>query len=274
MGSLAMNRLFKSTVEPIVKKHLNQPKRYIMTRLSNRSRQKAVGTRQQSSESGNPRSPNGENTWDVPVFGKITLSNAFQNVGVAGTLIGVGITIWTERQKQVSEGKKSEGKDAMRNLQNLHLVKMWLDLADSREAILHRHDDVPNGVFPFLYTWIVTNIQSRHGGAKATNKSTVVNTKPAPKSVADVMFFFLVWQSSEESGTINSAVLKQQLGSQINTFQKALTEIREKEAEGWHKTDKDNLNTVLHFLDEISNMEKEGSSEAKPSVTPDSPGNK
>ena len=121
----------------------------------------------------------------------------------------------------------------------------WLGMSSSRKAVLHkRHNS--DGHFN-LHKLIVKG-----------NQSKVDQTKPTPDSVANVMGFFLLWQSLEESGTINSADLKKQLGSQINTFQKALTEIRNKEAGSWHKIDSDNLDTVLHFLDKISRMEKEG----------------
>ena len=253
MGYLAANRLFKSAIEPIVKKYLSQSKRYITTRHSNRSRQKVVGTRRQSSESGNPRSPNGENTLDVPVFGKMKVSDVFQNVAVAGTLIGVGITIWTERQLQVSESERKRSEQCNDNL--AELLGFWDEIAASREAVLHRHDDVPNAVFGFLYTSNVTDVQSRHGGAMATKKSTIANTKPAPKNFLKVIRFFMQWEYYDNNKTIDSADLKQQLGSEFDTFRDILAEIRDEEATSWHETDSNNLNKVVDFLNDISKME-------------------
>ena len=253
MGYLAMNRLFKSTVEPIVKKHLNQSKRYIMTRHFNRSRQKAVGTRRQSSESGNPRSPNGENTWDVPVFGKRKESDLFTKTMGAGTLVFTGMSTWMIRQQQVSESESKRSKQFDDN--HTKLSKDWRDIADSRKAVLHQHDDVLNAVFPFLHTWNVTNVQSRHGGATTTNKSTAANTKPAPESFLEVIRFFIEWKRLHDDKTIDSANLKNHLLSDFDTFHKVLTEVREKEAKSWHKIDKDRLRDVLDFLDKISKMD-------------------
>ena len=259
VGHLAANRLFK----PMVKNHLDQPERYIMTRHCNRSKPKPVGARRQSSESGNPREPNGENTWDVPVFGKMKVSDVFKNAGLAVSLflggMNTGTNIWMIRRQSASEGKKSEKEDMERREENTTLLsKDWREIADFREAVLHRHDGVLNAVFPFLHTWIVTNVQSRHGSATTTNKPTVVNTKPAPKSFVEVIRFFGQWEYFHKHKTIDSARLKDSLGSEPDKFRDILTEIRDEEAKGWHKADSDNLKAVIDFLDKISKMEKEG----------------
>ena len=134
----------------------------------------------------------------------------------------------------------------------------WRDIADSCEAVLHRHDGVLNAVFRFLHTWIVTGVQSQNGGATATNQPTVVNTKPAPKSCREVIGFFLRWKNHHNDKTIDSARLKEYLLSDIDTFHNVLTDIRDDEAKGWHKIDKDKLKSVVDFLDMISKMETEG----------------
>ena len=249
VGYLAMDRL-----KPMVKMHLDQSKRYITTRHSNRSRQKAVNTSRQSSESGNPRSPNGENTWDIPVFGKVPGPDVFKLTVVTSASLGLGMmTALTDRQKQISESESKRSKQCNDNL--AELLGFWEEIADSRNAVLHRHDDVPNAVFPFLHTWIVTNGQSRHGGAKATNKSTAANIKPAPKNFLKVIRFFMQWEYYDNNKTIDSADLKQQLGSEFDTFRDILAEIRDEEATSWHETDSNNLNKVVDFLNDISKME-------------------
>ena len=263
MGYLAANRFFKSTVEPIVKMYLNQSNRFIMSRHFNRSRQTTVGTRRQSSESGNPRSPNGENKWDVPGFGKMKVSDVLTLAGFAVSLIGVGMNTgmntWMILRQLASEDKKSEEEKEERRVTNTRLLSMdWREIANSRKAVLHRHDGVLNAVFPFLYAWNDTNDQSRHEGATTTNKSTVVNTKPAPESFREVIQFFLQWEHFHKRNTIDSADLKQQLCSDFDTFHKHLTEVRDKEAKSWHKTDKERLRDVVDFLDKISKREKEG----------------
>ena len=248
VGHLAANRLFK----PMVKKHLDQPKRYIVTRHCNRSKQKTVGTRRQSSESGDPRSPNVENTWDVPVFGKMKVSDVFKNGGLAVSLLLGVINTWTIRQQQVSEGERSEKEDIDR-LERIYekLRNNWREIAHSRNAVLDRHDGVLNAVFRFLDTWNDTNVQSWHGGAPETKKSTVVNTKPAPESFREVIRFFIDWGYHHNNKTIDSARLKEYVGPDCEKLRGILTEVRGDEAKSWDKADKDNLEKVVNILDKL-----------------------
>ena len=256
VGSLAMNRLFK----PMVKKHLNQPKRYIVTRHSNRSKPKTVGARRQSSESGNPRSPNGENTWDIPGFGKVPVLDVFKlTVGTAVSLfIGVMNTCLI-LQQMASEGKKIEEEKKGRQVnRTTALFDEWREMRDSRKAVLHAHDDVPNTVFPSLHTWIVTNFQNLNKLIAMGDRSTVDQSTPAAESFVMVIDFFLKWEYYDDNKTIDSAQMKKYIGPEFKTIHKVLTEIRdEEEFKSRHQIDSDKLSDVLRFLDKMSKMETE-----------------
>ena len=158
--------------------------------------------------------------------------------------IGGGFTYVSYYEMKRSEQRLAETEAKHRFDNTTRMCNDWLVMASSRKAVLHkRYKSV--GYF------------NLHKLIAIGNQSKVDQGTPAPESVANVMGFFLLWRSLEKRGTIDSADLKQQLGSQLATFHKVLTEIRDEEAESWHKTDFDNLNKVVDFLNDISKMETE-----------------
>ena len=167
---------------------------------------------------------------------------------IVASVIGIGGTVayLADQEMKQSKQRQAEAEARHRFDNTVRMLNDWLGMTSSREAVLHKRYN-SDGYFN-LHKLIAT----------ATNKSTVDQTKPVPQSVADLMGFFLLWQSLEKSGTINSADLKQQFGSQLATFHKILTKIRDEEAKSWHQTDLDRLRSVVDFLDEISKMETEG----------------
>ena len=94
------------------------------------------------------------------------------------------------------------------------------------------------------------------------NKSKAGQTTPVPKSVANVIHFFLLRKFHRDDDTIDLADLKKYLGSEFGILHRILTEIRDEEAKSWDEADSDNPNEVVNFLDEISKMETEGSGES------------
>ena len=84
------------------------------------------------------------------------------------------------------------------------------------------------------------------------NKSKVNQTTPAPKSVDDVIQFFLRWKTHHDNKTIDSAGLEELLRSEFSSFQRILTEICDEEPMGRDEADSDNLDGVVDFLDELS----------------------
>ena len=93
-------------------------------------------------------------------------------------------------------------------------------------------------------------------------KSEADKATRAPTSVDDVIHFFLLWKNHCDDDTIDSARLKEYIGSRFDTFRDTLKEIRDDEASDWHDADSDILNEVIDFLDEISKMETKGSGES------------
>ena len=105
-------------------------------------------------------------------------------------------------------------------------------------AISKRYDSNPN-----------FNLHKLFGIA---NNWKVDQTTPAPKSVDDVIQFFLWWKFYHDNKTINSDDLKERLGSEFDTFHDILKDISDDEARDWCDADSDNLNEVVDFLDGLS----------------------
>ena len=160
-------------------------------------------------------------------------------------VIGGGLAYLADHETKQSKQWQAEAEARHRFDNTMRMFNEWFGMASSREAVLHkRHNS--DGHF------------NLHKLIAMGNQSKVHQTKPAPASVANVMGFFLLWQSLEKSGTINSADLKERIGSQLATFHDILTEIRDEEAKSWDKADSDRLDSVVDFLDEVSKRETEG----------------
>ena len=84
------------------------------------------------------------------------------------------------------------------------------------------------------------------------NKSKADETTRAPKSVGTIIHFFLRWKFHHDNKTIDSAHLKEYIGTEFGAFRDTLKEIRAGEAKDWDGGDLNNLNEVVDFLDERS----------------------
>ena len=118
----------------------------------------------------------------------------------------------------------------------------WSSIAPSRKAVLNKRYN--NNQYLYLHKLL-----------GMANKSEADKATPAPKSVANVIRFFLRWKFHHDNKTIDSVDLKKYLGSQFDTFRDILTEIRGDETRDWDEADLDNLNEVVDFLDKLSKME-------------------
>ena len=158
-----------------------------------------------------------------------------------------------------SEGKKIEEEKKGRQVnRTTALFDEWREMRDSRKAVLHAHDDVPNTVFPSLHTWIVTNFQNLNKLIAMGDRSTVDQSTPAAESFVMVIDFFLKWEYDDDNKTIDSVQMKKYIGPEFKTIHKVLTEIRdEEEFKSRHQIDSDKLSDVLRFLDKMSKMETE-----------------
>ena len=168
-------------------------------------------------------------------------------VGVGG-VVGIGGTVAyvADYEMKQSEQRLVEAEARHRFDNTVRMFDEWSDMASSRNAVLHKRYN-SDGYFN-LYKLV----------APTTNKSTIVNTTPTPKSFLEVIRFFLQWEYYDNNKTIDSADLKKYLGSEFDTVRDILTKVRDEEANSWHKTDSDNLNKVVDFLNDISKMETEG----------------
>ena len=167
---------------------------------------------------------------------------------IVGYVVGIGgglASVSNYYEMKQAEQRLAEAEARHRFDNTMRMFNEWFGMASSREAVLHKRYN-SDGHF------------NLHKLIAMGNQSKVHQTKPAPASVANVMGFFLLWQSLEKSGTINSADLKERIGSQLATFHDILTEIRDEEAKSWDKADSDRLDSVVDFLDEVSKRETEG----------------
>ena len=117
----------------------------------------------------------------------------------------------------------------------------WSAIAPSREAVLNK-------------TYKSNRYLDLHKLLGMANNSKADQTTPVPKSVDDVIQFFIRWKNHHDNKTINSVDLRKYLGSRFRTFHDILTKIHDDEAREWDEADLNNLNEVVDFLDEISKM--------------------
>ena len=167
---------------------------------------------------------------------------------MVGFVIGSSgaVAYLTDYETKQSKQRQAEAEAKHRFNNTKRMLNEWFDMSSSLKAVLHERYNSDGHL----------NLHKRV--AKATNKSTIVNTKPAPKNFLKVIRFFMQWEYYDNNKTIDSARLKKYLGSEFDTFRDILAEIRDEEATSWHKADKDNLNKVVDFLDEVSKRETEG----------------
>ena len=167
---------------------------------------------------------------------------------IVASVIGIGGTVayLADQEMKQSKQRQAEAEAKHRFNNTKRMLNEWFDMSSSRRAVLHKRYN-RDGYFN-LHKLVATT----------TNKSTIVNTKPAPKNFLKVIRFFMQWEYYDNNKTIDSARLKKYLGSEFDTFRDILAEIRDEEATSWHKADKDNLNKVVDFLDEVSKRETEG----------------
>ena len=167
---------------------------------------------------------------------------------IVGSVVGIGggLAYAANYETKQSKQRQAEAEARHRFDNTTRMFDEWFDMSSSRRAVLHKRYN-RDGYFN-LHKLVATT----------TNKSTIVNTKPVPESVADVMRFFIEWEYYDNNKTIDSADLKEYLGSEFYTIHKILTEIRDEEAKSWHKTDLDRLDSVVDFLDKISERKTEG----------------
>ena len=167
---------------------------------------------------------------------------------MVGFVIGSSgaVAYLTDYETKQSKQRQAEAEAKHRFNNTKRMLNEWFDMSSSLKAVLHERYNSDGHL----------NLHKRV--AKATNKSTIVNTKPAPKNFLKVIRFFMQWEYYDNNKTIDSAYLRDYLGSEFDTFRDILAEIRDEEATSWHKADKDNLNKVVDFLDEVSKRETEG----------------
>ena len=142
-------------------------------------------------------------------------------------------------QIEQEETERESTKDRAKNTDQMS--DKWSAIDRSREAVLNKCNK-SNWYF------------SPHKLLGMANKSKANKATRAPKSVVEVIQFFLRWKFHHDNKTIDSVDLKKYLGSEFDTIHDILTEIRDEEAQGWHQADFDNMNEVVDFLDEIFEM--------------------
>ena len=222
--------------------------------------------------SGNPP-PLHEKRLLLPVFGALTMTNAYQNVLGTGMFLLTCYGIWgvpgsgnqglefakrisemeqqkieMEQQKieieQEQEQREKESEKARED--NTHQMSFeWSSIDPSREAVLNKTYKSNRFSIPRKLLWWV-------------KKSKPDKATRAPQSVANIMHFFIRWKKHHVNKTIDSVGLKENLGSEFGAFRDILIKIRDHEARDWDGADLDNLNKVIDFLDEISKMKMDG----------------
>ena len=230
----------------------------------------------QQQMSGNPP-PLHEKRLLLPVFGALTMTNAYQNVLGTGMFLLTCYGIWgepglgnqglefakrisemeqqkieMEQQKieieQEQEQREKESEKARED--NTHQMSFeWSSIDPSLEAVLNKtYKSNRFSILRKLLRWV--------------KKSKPDKATRAPKSVGTIIHFFLRWKFHHDNKTIDSAHLKEYIGTEFDTFRDSLEEIRDDEARDWGGADVNKLNKVIDFLDEISKMEMDGSGES------------
>ena len=125
----------------------------------------------------------------------------------------------------------------------------WSSMHLSREAVLKKRNKSNRfSILRKLLRWV--------------KKWKADKTTRAPTSVASIIQFFIRWKNRRDDDTIDSARLKEYIGSRFDTFHDILTEIRDDEARDWGGAEVNKLTKVIDFLAEISKMEMDGSGES------------
>ena len=171
--------------------------------------------------------------------------SVLSKIAIISCVFSIGNTIAYVADSPLNSAAKrsdEEKETSYRTRNTWMMYDQWSAMARCREAVLNKRYN-SNHSF------------SLHNLFGMTNKSNIDQIKGAPVSVAAVIRFFLWWKIYDDDKDINSAHLKEQLGSQFATFHSILTEIRDEEAKSWHQADSDNLNEVIGFLDKMSKME-------------------
>ena len=163
---------------------------------------------------------------------------------VVGSVVGIGGTIAYFAEDQIDAAiRLFSSKEASYRSRNTDTMRAkWYSIAPSRKGVLNK-------------TYNNNHYLDLHKLFGIANKSNIDQITPAPKSVADVIQFFLWWKFYDDDKIIDSACLKERLGPRFFLFHEILNEIRDEEAKSWHQADSDNLNEVIGFLDKMSKME-------------------
>ena len=224
---------------------------------------------------GNPPPLHGEKRLLLPVFGAVTMTNAYQSALATGTILLTCYGIWgvpgsgnqglefakmmSEREQKMSkleqlkiemeqEQREKESTKARQDNTDQMSVE-WSSMYPSREAVLNKkYKSNLFFILRKLLRWV--------------KKSEADETTRAPKCVDDVIHFFLRWKNRHDDDTIDSARLKKYIKSEFRAFRDTLKEIRDEEASDWDEDDSNILNEVIDFLDEISKVETKGSGES------------
>ena len=238
LGHRVANRLFKHTVWPVGGRRFGQ------------NAEQTAKNNVQQQVSGNPHPPHGGNARGLPVFGRLTEPNASHNFFVSPTFLFCWISIWGKlrldnkrleiKQKRIERESEKARQDNARQMS-----VEWSSMHLSREAVLKKRNKSNRfSILRKLLRWV--------------KKWKADKTTRAPTSVASIIQFFIRWKNRRDDDTIDSARLKEYIGSRFDTFHDILTEIRDDEARDWGGADVNKLNKVIDFLDKISKMEMDG----------------
>ena len=245
-GHHAAKRLLDPIVRPIVTNDLKPMVEQIVKNDLKPMVEQIVKEHLEQQAGGNPHTPHGGKARGLPVYTRLTKSDTSHNFFMAGTFLLCWISIWRKLRldKRIEmEQKRTERESTKDRAKNTdQMSDKWSAIDRSREAVLNKCNK-SNWYF------------SPHKLLGMANKSKANKATRAPKSVVEVIQFFLRWKFHHDNKTIDSVDLKKYLGSEFDTIHDILTEIRDEEAQGWHQADFDNMNEVVDFLDEISKME-------------------
>ena len=193
-------------------------------------------------ESNTPELPHRENRLNIPVLGRIKVSNFLSMLFTASAVLVSGIGIWWERTREASNRRKDR---------TTQMIEDWVGMADSRKAVRRLQDGVLVTEDQSRRTWWGPASRAVWGGTTTANVSTTDQTKQATESVEVLINFFLMWKHHHNEGDVNSDRLKKRLGLEFSHFHKILTKIRDEGLVGQDDVGQHNLNEVIAFLDEL-----------------------
>ena len=202
-------------------------------------------------ESNTPELPHRENRLNIPVLGRIKVSNFLSMLFTASAALLNGIHHWWERTK---EEERTEKEDSNRRKDcTTQMIKDWVGMADSRKAVRRLQDGVLVIEGQSCDAWWKIFFPAPESGTTTANVSTADQTEQATESVAVLIDFLLLWKHHHNEGDVNSDRLKEHLGLEFSYFHKILTKIhRDEGLMGQDEVDRNNLNEVVAFLDELS----------------------